>query len=642
MKNIFLSALFLSLTFNLFGNAMEHEAPRSEPSSRAWYVLRQLNVGPLLLGLPQRLGKAIESSQRDDSIWTGIEQGGSLKLNITVEGDVTGEILIGFFKDPSWSSEPVQVRSFPGPGDYLVENLPAGNFQIGAMIGSLPVTDALGVQQTWPEPVEVKRDKNHSAKILVSRDFQRRSSGWYNKTVSRDFIGDWNYMDTDNPLQGCVSGPGGEPVAFATVQIREYKPGARSIRAPNRGTNEQGHYKCDGINWPYRVGVIRYKLMPSVLGCCHQYLSYNRVFQECETVNFQFDNYPVGNATVKGQVLDQKGNPLKEFIIDLTTKMDWEVRKNPDGKFYPMTGYRVPFISEDGSFKMDNLPVGDLTVRVIPFDIRSYEIHRGEDIRLEADKAKTVNLEVTAKGILYGRVLFRDGSPAVVKPTPWPGAKTSILFPMGSRDRGVAEVDDEGYFAVNLSEREVEMLKSGRSRLIINVPTSEERRRKTMGDFPFEKLAKDTSTAGIVKIARPERTPKPLVGNPLPTFDGIEIEFDAEQANDKTILVCFFDMNQRPSRNCLLQLSERAQELKAKDVVVVAVQSSMIDENTLDKWIKDQNIPFAIGMVRVDEEEIRFRWGIKSLPWLILTNKQHTVIAEGFGLDELDEEITSR
>jgi len=30
---------------------------------------------------------------------------------------------------------------------------------------------------------------------------------------------------------------------------------------------------------------------------------------------------------------------------------------------------------------------------------------------------------------------------------------------------------------------------------------------------------------------------------------------------------------------------------------------------------------------------------VKSLPWLILTDKEHIVIAEGFGLDELDEKI---
>ena len=40
---------------------------------------------------------------------------------------------------------------------------------------------------------------------------------------------------------------------------------------------------------------------------------------------------------------------------------------------------------------------------------------------------------------------------------------------------------------------------------------------------------------------------------------------------NKMILVCFFDTQQRPSRNCILELSKEAQELKAKDAVVVVI-----------------------------------------------------------------------
>ncbi len=628
------------MTLVTFAQATGSETPLYElSSSRAWYLLRQLNVGPLLLGLPQRLGKAIESSQRNDFIWNGTEQGGRLKLNIAVEGDVTGEIHIGLFENPEWSSEPVQVRSFPGPGNYIVENLPAGKFQIGAMIGSLPALDALGVHQTWPDPAEVERDKINSVKILVSRDFKRSGLGWYENTVLKDYIGDWSDMDTDNILQGCVTGPGGQSVAFATVQIREYNPGARSIRAPDRGTNEQGYYKCDGISWPYTVGVIRYKLMPSVLGCCHQYLFYNRVFQERKTVDFQFDNYPVGNATVKGQVLDQKGKPLKEFIIDATTKMDWEVRNNPDGKFYPMTGYRVPFISEDGSFKLDSLPEGDFKVRVIPFNIRMYEMHLGEQVKLESDKTAIINLEVISKNELYGRILFRDESPAVIKPAPWPGAKTSLLLTMGSRARGVAEVDDEGYFTLNLSEREVELLESGRSRLIINVPTSEEHRSKSMGDFPFEKLSADKSKAGILTIERPEGKPLLLTGKPLPGFEGIKIEFDIEQAQGKMILVCFFDMQQRPSRNCLMQLVNQADRLREKGIIVIAIHTTKVEQAKLDEWIKENKITFPVGTITTKEEQIPFDWGVKSLPWLILTDGKHIVRTAGFQVNDLEKKI---
>ena len=53
------------------------------------------------------------------------------------------------------------------------------------------------------------------------------------------------------------------------------------------------------------------------------------------------------------------------------------------------------------------------------------------------------------------------------------------------------------------------------------------------------------------------------------------------------------------------------------------------------------NIIFSVGLVEANEGKTRFNWGLKSLPWLILTDKEHIVTAEGFGLDELDDKITT-
>jgi hypothetical protein len=119
------------------------------------------------------------------------------------------------------------------------------------------------------------------------------------------------------------------------------------------------------------------------------------------------------------------------------------------------------------------------------------------------------------------------------------------------------------------------------------------------------------------------------------------LKLDLDRIEDKVILLCFFDMNQRPSRNCILQLSKKAQELKAKDVVVVAVQASKVDKDKLNDWIKENDIAFAVGMIQADEEKARFTWGVRSLPWLILTDTKHIVRVEGFSINELDEKITT-
>lgn len=135
------------------------------------------------------------------------------------------------------------------------------------------------------------------------------------------------------------------------------------------------------------------------------------------------------------------------------------------------------------------------------------------------------------------------------------------------------------------------------------------------------------------------KSPPPLTGKPLPSLENLNLTFAADQVGDKVILVCFFDMNQRPSRNCIVQLSKKTQELKAKGVEVVVVQASNIDRDKLDVWMKKNNILFPVGMVKDDEEKTRFNWNVKSLPWLILTDRKHIITAEGFGLDELDEKI---
>ena len=132
---------------------------------------------------------------------------------------------------------------------------------------------------------------------------------------------------------------------------------------------------------------------------------------------------------------------------------------------------------------------------------------------------------------------------------------------------------------------------------------------------------------------------KNLVGKPLPSFDRITAGIDLKGAAGKMLLVCFWDMNQRPSRNCIVQLAKQDEQLQQKGVAVVIVQASKVDEMKLNEWVKKNNISFPVGIVQGDEEKARFAWGVKSLPWLILTDTEHVVSAEDFGLDELDDKI---
>ena len=155
-------------------------------------------------------------------------------------------------------------------------------------------------------------------------------------------------------------------------------------------------------------------------------------------------------------------------------------------------------------------------------------------------------------------------------------------------------------------------------------------------DFAEGTYVTDSAT-GLLHVST--RRPPFLVGKPLPRLNDLKIDLLAANTAGKMILVCFLDIEQRPSRNCLQQLNARAQELKAKGMAIAAVQASKIDENSLDEWRRKHNISFPFGMVQGDENRARFTWGIPSFPWLILTDSQHVVAAEGFGLSELDAKI---
>jgi hypothetical protein len=153
-------------------------------------------------------------------------------------------------------------------------------------------------------------------------------------------------------------------------------------------------------------------------------------------------------------------------------------------------------------------------------------------------------------------------------------------------------------------------------------------------DFPPGTVVNRTPTE--LDVSDFEPTPP---AKRLREFADIDIEFNVEQAKGKMILVCFWDMNQRPSRSCVVQLARRARELEERGVVVVVVHASRVNKSKLSEWLKKNDVPFPAGTIAGDEERLRFTWGVKSLPWPVLTDREHIVVAEGFNVNELDDKI---
>jgi hypothetical protein len=125
----------------------------------------------------------------------------------------------------------------------------------------------------------------------------------------------------------------------------------------------------------------------------------------------------------------------------------------------------------------------------------------------------------------------------------------------------------------------------------------------------------------------------------LPRFKMFDLKFEPDETKDKMILLCFFDIKQA-SQECAFSLVERASDLAEKDVLVILVDATGREKKQIDDWIKRHSIKVGVGRLHKKlHEEIRQAWGIETLPRLVLTDRNHVIVAEGFALEELEGKI---
>jgi hypothetical protein len=135
--------------------------------------------------------------------------------------------------------------------------------------------------------------------------------------------------------------------------------------------------------------------------------------------------------------------------------------------------------------------------------------------------------------------------------------------------------------------------------------------------------------------------PADLLGKPLPALGQSFSQLDAASLQGRPVLLCFWDMDQRPSRHCILQLAQRSQQLSGAGVKIVAVETAKVDSAALQQWAQENAVSFPILALGENLDAIRSAWNIRSLPWLILADGNHVVKAIGGTLDEMDTQLAS-
>jgi hypothetical protein len=306
------------------------------------------------------------------------------------------------------------------------------------------------------------------------------------------------------------------------------------------------------------------------------------------------DKNGIQNAKIEWIIwTSEKGNSIKE-TVEVDKQGGFQINALPPG-------FRYTVFAEADGFGRDNV---DVQTSQTP----------GDNYELDPIVLKVANLSVS------GIVVDIDDKPV---------ANAEIYFEGPEQKFHDSKTDEQGKFTI-------EKVCAGAVWIEADVygKTQFSGRIRTEGGAKDVKIViKELDSSGKPVQARS------LINNTLPDISGLVPDFNIEQVKDKCVLVCFWDYQQRPSRNCVLQLARKSQQLKERDIAVVVIHASKVEQTILDELIAKNQISFPLGMILSDEQKTRFNWGVKSLPWLILTDKQHIVTAEGFGLAELDKKL---
>jgi protocatechuate 3,4-dioxygenase beta subunit/peroxiredoxin len=286
--------------------------------------------------------------------------------------------------------------------------------------------------------------------------------------------------------------------------------------------------------------------------------------------------------------------------------------------------YRDTKTDAQGKFEVNAIPPEhkySLTAMAEGYGQKRVDVQADDAVnnRLDAGQLELAVANLSVSGVVVD-----------VNDAPVASARVSCYGGDGQPDRNT-QADAQGKFTLD-------KVCQGRIRINANVSgkTSRYGYVETEAGATDVKIVVSESSSGTRYVPK---QPPSLVGKALPDVKELKLNLSPEDSEDKMLLVCFFDMEQRPSRYCVTQLAKQAERLKQKGVTVVAVQASKTDASALKEWVEKYNLTFPVGTVEGDVEKTKFGWGVRSLPWLILTNRKHVVTAEGFSITELDKKI---
>ena len=318
--------------------------------------------------------------------------------------------------------------------------------------------------------------------------------------------------------------------------------------------------------------------------------------------------------TIQGKVTDPPGRGLPTVTVQLTASMPgWSTHAG-----------QAVYTDQQGRFEISALPHQtdyfkyEIEVKAPgygPIEIDSLPMAKDPNSPIAVP---TIVLQAADQSIAGIVIDANDQA--------MPGLELFIRGPRGSRAAGQPSkkgiTDEQGRFLI-------EGLCPGPLRIQAGIGG-----REREPGF-LEAQGGDTGLKVVMGQTRVHGRYKSLVGKPMPALSDLRVDLSESNLDPKPVLLCFWDMEQRPSRRVVTQLAKQTQTLTDEGVTVVLVQVAEIEQPALKQWMGKYEIPFKTASLKADFEEKKKTWGVRSLPWLILTDKAHVVQAEGFVVDEL-------
>jgi len=318
---------------------------------------------------------------------------------------------------------------------------------------------------------------------------------------------------------------------------------------------------------------------------------------------------------IKGSVTDPNNNPIPNASITAMLSYNrWGSTITEDPR---------PVTDKEGMFEVNALPAGyeySLHVRADGYGtVRPrLESQNAEDRILDAGKITmpVADMQIT------GTVIDIDGKAVA-------DARLNV-YAEGQPDNCQAVSDKDGKFVF-------EKVCKGMVRISASCQVGSVRKQAYVETEAGATDIKVVVMEGTSQTTYAAKSLPSLKGKEIPDMSEFAVKPDLAESG--MLLMCFFDMSQRPSRYCVKELTAKSEMLTEKGVTVVLIQAIGVQEQALQEWSSENNITQMTAMIGEDEEKTLENWGAKGLPWLVLTDKSHVVQAEGFGADELDEKL---